>query len=116
MIGIAILSVCAVVLLAPSLTGRFGQDTSEFVFHNVQRGSLLIQVTERGNLESQQNVKVFCEVDDIAGDNMDGTAILEIVANGSEVKKGDLLVRLDSSGHLERLDKQTLDTLSLIHI
>lgn len=113
-IGAAILSVCAALLFVPALLGSFGQDTSQFVFHNVKRGSLLIQVTERGNLESQQNVKVFCEVDDIAGDNLDGTAILEIVPNGSEVKKGDLLVRLDSSGHLERLDKQTLDTETAI--
>ena len=84
--------------------------TDKFVFHTAKRGTLLITVTERGNLESQQNVKIFCEVDDIGGDGVEGTAILEIVPNGTQVEQGDLLVRLDKAGHLDRLDAQVLDT------
>lgn len=88
-----------------------GTKTSDdLVFHTAKRGSLLIAVTERGNLESQQNTKVFCEVDDISGDSIDGTAILTIVPNGTNVKKGDLLVELDKSGHLERFDSQIVAT------
>ena len=43
------------------------------------------------------------------GDGINGTPILWIVPNGSSVKKGDLLVELDSASHLERLDDQILD-------
>ena len=85
-------------------------NTDKFVFHTARRGTLLVTVTERGNLESQQNVKVFCEVDDINGDGLEGTAILEIVPNGTQVNKGDLLVQLDQAGHLDRLDAQVLAT------
>ena len=80
------------------------------VWYTVQRGNLAITVTERGNLDSQQNTQIFCEVDDINGDGIIGTPIVWIVSNGSSVKKGDLLVELDSAAHKERLDDQFLDT------
>jgi RND family efflux transporter MFP subunit len=86
---------------------RYGQP---LIYYTVTRGDLPITVTERGNLESQDEVKIFCEVDDIHGDGVNGTTILSIVPNGSSVKEGDLLVELDSSGHQERLDEQILDT------
>lgn len=107
-----LLATGTVVLAAAALSALpgFDADRQDYIFHTVKRGSLLITVTERGNLESQQNVKIFCEVDDIAGDQIDGTAILEIVENGSEVKQGDKLVQLDSSGHIERVDTQMLAT------
>src|SRR5690606_10316083 len=53
---------------------------------------------------------IICEVDDIPGDGMNGTLVVWIVPNGSSVKKGDLLVEFDSSLHLERLDRQIVDT------
>lgn len=82
------------------------------ILHTVTAGDLPITVTERGNLESQNNVEVMCEVDDIEGDGMVGTQILFIVPNGSSVKTGDLLVEFDSAGHRERLDRQIIDTES----
>lgn len=95
-------------LLIPWFLGSLKQDSTKYVYHRVQSTVLPITVTERGNLESQQNLKVFCEVDDIGGDGIEGTGILFIVPNGTEVKKGDKLVQLDSSAHLERLDNQML--------
>jgi HlyD family secretion protein len=56
----------------------------------VKRGDLLITVTEDGNVESAKNIELKCKV---PGSN----TILEIVADGSHVKEGDQLVRLDSS-------------------
>ncbi|HWB07807.1 MAG TPA: HlyD family efflux transporter periplasmic adaptor subunit [Pirellulales bacterium] len=56
----------------------------------VKKGDLLITVTEDGNVESAKNIEIKCRV---PGSN----TILEIVPDGSHVKKGDLLVRLDSS-------------------
>ncbi|MCU0874641.1 MAG: hypothetical protein MUE50_20100, partial [Pirellulaceae bacterium] len=80
------------------------------VWYTVQRGNLAIAVTERGNLDSQQNTQIFCEVDDISGDGIIGTPIVWIVSNGASVKKGDLLVELDAAPHKERLDRQFLST------
>jgi RND family efflux transporter MFP subunit len=79
------------------------------VYYTVQSSSLPISVKERGNLESQFNVKVLCEVDDIRGDGVDGTPIIWIIPNGSSVKEGELLVELDSASHLERLDEKILE-------
>jgi HlyD family secretion protein len=86
--------------------------TQPLIFHTVTLGELPITVTERGNLESQNNVEIVCEVDDIDGDGMAGTQIITIVPNGTSVKQGDLLIEFDSSRHRERLDRQILDTES----
>jgi hypothetical protein len=48
----------------------------------VEKGNLLITVTEDGNVESANNVDVKCQV---AG----GSTILWIVKDGTQVKKGD---------------------------
>lgn len=82
------------------------------ILHMVTAGALPITVTERGNLESQSNVEILCEVDDIEGDGVIGTQILFIIPNGTSVNEGDLLVEFDSAGHLERLDRQIIDTES----
>lgn len=84
--------------------------SNQLIFHTVARGDLPIVVTERGNIESQSDVQIICDVDDISGDGINGTPIVWIIPNGTSVKKGDLLVELDSSGHQERLDDQILDT------
>ena len=66
------------------------------VLHEVARGSLSVEVTDRGNLESAQNIEHVCEVEGAAGTG-GGTTILWIIEEGTRVKKGDLLVELDSS-------------------
>lgn len=95
-----------------AILGGLGGGSSEtgLIYHTVSRSDLPIVVTERGNLESQQDVQVICEVDDIPGDGISGTLIVWIIPNGSSVRKGDLLVEFDSSQHQERLDRQILLT------
>ncbi len=106
----AALAVCAVAMLVAGVgMGSLGGPDQPLVYHVVQSGDLPITVTERGNLESQENIEITCEVDDIHGDGVVGTTILWIVPNGSSVKKGDLLVELDTASHQERLDRQILD-------
>ena len=80
----------------------------QIVYHTVKRTDLDITVTERGNLESQINEVVFCEVDDVREDGINGTPIVWIVDNGASVKKGELIVELDSAPIRERLDAQVL--------
>ncbi len=107
---IVVLVVLASAFLAPRIYDRYRNHAKDFIFHTVQRGTLPITVVERGNLESQKDVKVYCEVDEIRGDGIEGTAITWIIPNGEHVKAGDLLVEFDSAGHLEQLDLQILDT------
>jgi RND family efflux transporter MFP subunit len=86
---------------------RFSQ---ALTFHKVSRGQLPIEVIVRGNLESRDSLDIKCEVEDIKGDGILGTTILWIIPNGTLVKKGELLVRLDTSHQRKRLDEQVLDT------
>ena len=81
---------------------------AEMEFCRISRTDLPIAVTEAGVLESQSNDLIRCKVGDVPGDGVDGTAILWIVPNGSQVQAGDLLVEWDSSHHRERLDRQFL--------
>jgi len=58
--------------------------------HVVERGDLVISVTEDGSLVSAENIDIVCNV---AG----GTTIVWIIDDGARVTEGMELVRLDSS-------------------
>lgn len=58
------------------------------------RGPFVHVITERGTVESASNYEVRCEVQSRGSS---GTMILDIVPEGTYVKEGDFLVRLDSS-------------------
>lgn len=99
-----------VIVAIATLAGGVNAPGGSMVYYTVRQTDLPITVTERGNLESQDNVEIICEVDDVHGDGVDGTAILSIVPNGSSVKKDELLVELDVTLHRDRLDSQVLET------
>jgi HlyD family secretion protein len=66
----------------------------------VKRGPLRISVTESGTIQAREQIILKCEVEG-------KTTILTLVEEGSRVKKGDLLVELDSSALLDaRVDQQ----------
>ena len=67
----------------------------------VRRGDLAVTVSEEGNLESAVNIDIKCEV-------TGGTAILSIVDDGQQVKKGEMLVELDSSALEEQINQQRI--------
>jgi HlyD family secretion protein len=52
------------------------------------------EVVERGEIQSSSNVEVRCEV---AAKNTTGTTIIQIIPEGTHVKPGDVLVKLDDS-------------------
>jgi len=110
LVGLLIVAATLVIATIATVAEDIGTPDQPLVYYEVARGPMSITVTERGNLQSQANVEVFCEVDDINGDGVHGTAILWIVENGKSVKKGDLLVELDVAGHQEQLDEQILET------
>lgn len=70
----------------------------------VSQGPYESVVLEQGEVESSSNVEIRCEV---KGRNGGGITILEVVPEGTLVKEGDLLVRLDSSAlEQERLQQK----------
>jgi multidrug resistance efflux pump len=86
----------------------FRDDSSgrtDILVHTVARGNFTHEVVEQGEVESAVNVEVRCEV---KARNSTGTRILEVVEEGTNVKEGDLLCRLDGSGFEQELVQQQI--------
>jgi HlyD family secretion protein len=83
-------------------------DPSLVVWQQVDRSDLDVVVLGRGSLESQSNIDILCEVEDVRKDNINGTTILWMIPNGASVKKGELVLELDSTPMQEALDDQIL--------
>lgn len=64
------------------------------VTSTVFTGGFLQEVVERGEVESSSNVEIRCEVQSRAAA---GTSIIEIVPEGTYVREGEFLVKLDDS-------------------
>lgn len=86
----------------------------QVVWQEVDRSNLEVVVLERGSLESQSSIDLICEVEDVRKDNINGTTILWMIPNGASVKRGELLVELDSGPLQEALDDQVLFTENAI--
>lgn len=71
--------------------------------HRVVKDKLVLTVTEDGNVESANNVDVVCQVEG-------GSSILWIIPDGSDVKKGDKIVELDSATLSEQTNTQKITT------
>ena len=69
----------------------------------VRRVDMETKVLVGGDLRPVKETTVTCQVEDIT--DSDGTVIVSMVDNGTPVKKGDELCRLDSS-QLEELARQ----------
>ncbi|MDA0723290.1 MAG: HlyD family efflux transporter periplasmic adaptor subunit [Verrucomicrobia bacterium] len=78
----------------------------EALFEQVVRKEFRLEIVEPGEIESAHNVDVLCEV---KSRNSVGVNILEIVPEGSQVKEGDFLVRLDDSALQKDLLTQRID-------
>lgn len=77
----------------------------QVITHTVASGPFINDVVEQGEVESARNVEVRCEVKSGAGT---GTTILEVVDEGTLVKKGDVMCRLDSSAFEQELVQQQI--------
>jgi multidrug resistance efflux pump len=76
---------------------------TEIEWVEVRRADLDTTVVAGGDLQPTKETMVTCQVEDIT--DADGTMIVSMVDNGTLVKKGDELCRLDSS-ELEELARQ----------
>src|SRR5512135_2743429 len=94
--GLALL-VLAFLLLRPS------RPVSEATaYHEVKRGDFIVSVVEGGTLSAVSEIIIRSEVE--------GTArIISIVPEGSYVKKGDLLVELDSASAQDQVNLQEIN-------
>ncbi len=69
--------------------------------HQIQRGNLIVSVTEQGTLESSNNREIKCNV-------KGGSTVLSVVETGTVVKPGDELVRLDQSTIEDNISSQQI--------
>src|SRR5688572_2983853 len=70
-------------------------------YFNVKKGDFLISVVEGGTLQAVNEVVIRNEVEGIA-------RVIYIVPEGSYVKKGDLLVELDSASAQDQVNTQLI--------
>ncbi|MEM6313277.1 MAG: hypothetical protein AAF743_04280, partial [Planctomycetota bacterium] len=85
---------------AAALTmGGQSQAVDELAYHTVQRTDLEVTVRKDGELQSVNSTEIVSRVEG-------NSTIVELVDEGSYVKTGDLLVRLDSSA-IEREAQET---------
>jgi len=78
-----------------------GSDGGEQSYYTVERGPLKINLTETGTIKSRDQYVVKNEVEG-------RTSIIYVIDEGALVKKGDLLVELDSSELQDRLVDQQI--------
>ena len=74
---------------------------SQILTEKVRRADLIVSITEDGNVESTHNTDIKCEV-------QGGSTILWIITDGVQVKKGEELVRLDSSTIEDQVNDQEI--------
>jgi RND family efflux transporter MFP subunit len=82
--------------LAWGLSGRKSADVLTAV---ATKGDLVITVVDRGEMESSNSVQVACEVEG-------GGKLVTIVPEGTPVKKGDEVARLDTDALLKGTNEQ----------
>ncbi len=68
-------------------------------YYTVKRGDFLVSLVEGGTLRAVQELIIRNELEG-------ATTIVSVVPEGTTVKKGDLLVELDSSGLKEKISNQ----------
>lgn len=69
--------------------------------HRIARGNLIVSVTEEGSLESSSNKEIKCRV-------KGGSTVLWIIKPGTQVKPGDVLVRLDTATIEDNINAQRI--------
>ncbi|HJT32045.1 MAG TPA: HlyD family efflux transporter periplasmic adaptor subunit [Pirellulales bacterium] len=67
---------------------------ADLIVERAKLGTFVHDVVERGEVESSANVNVSCEVQ---SQNAEGVRIIDIVPEGTMVKAGDFLVKLDDA-------------------
>ncbi len=110
LIGLLVLLAAAAGVVAgvPSLNKPFRElfaaSTREIlVSPPLKKGTLVVTINEKGNLESAKNEDVLCEVEG-------STTIIMIKPEGTKVTKGEVVAELDSATLKDNLKNQRITT------
>jgi multidrug resistance efflux pump len=89
----------------------FQRTRTDLVTHRVHYERLELNIVERGALESAKNSDIYCTVKASQKGGTVASTIKWLIDDGSQVKKGELLVDLDDSGLQDQLKNEriTLD-------
>jgi len=104
-IGVAIGTVAVLAVLAYAVLQGAGKNDQAVPTATVIRGPLTISVIESGNVSNREQAIIKNEVEGM-------TTILSIVPEGTNVKKGDLLVELDSSQLVDQRVQQQITVMN----
>jgi HlyD family secretion protein len=72
------------------------------VFASVNKAEFVSQVLDQGEIQSSENVDIRCQVQARNGQ----VNVLEVIPEGSKVKAGDFLARLDATSFEKELEQQ----------
>ena len=78
--------------------------------HTVTRGELVVTITEIGTVESSRNTEIKCEIRGGYGGRGGRSTVTYVVPNGTTVKAGDELVKLDTKNIEETVSLGKTDT------
>ena len=84
---------------------EISDQTIQPLFAEAEIGAFSLEIIEPGEIESAENIEINCEV---RSRSSGGVSILEIVPEGTMVKKGDFLVRLDDASLQKDLLQQRI--------
>lgn len=105
---VAIVTACGVPIRA-----RFDSRTSAaidgLVLAGVRRIDLEEVVTVGGTIGGNKQTVIYCDLENLSGRGFGGGTIIQLVPNGSHVKKGDMLCRFDASTYEEEARQAELD-------
>ncbi len=76
----------------------------EPILATVTSGEFVSQVLDQGEIQSSENVEIRCEVSARNG----SLSVIQVCQEGTLVKEGDFLVRLDSSSFEKELEQQKI--------
>ena len=97
-----LIGIAAVIILGLYLALKPRKAQATGTFYTAKKGDFLITVVEGGTLQAVNEVVIRNEVE--------GTArVIYIVPEGSYVKKGDLLVELDSASAQDQVNQQLIN-------
>jgi multidrug resistance efflux pump len=98
MIGVVVVVASAAALIRGAGSSRM---RGPRLTHTITRGDLIVTVTERGTLESAVNTEIKCKV---RGARI---PIIWVIEDGTEVKPGDELVRLETLEFEDRVSEMS---------
>ena len=81
----------------------FARSAPDHLSHVVEKRVLQVTITEQGTVQSAENTEIKCRVRGFS-------TVTYIIDAGTEVKEGDVLVRLDTKRVEDAISKHTTES------